>query len=78
MRDGEANPLNPLVVTAETPVVTIGGKQALVYFSGLAPGYVGLWQLNIQIPPDAPSGLAVELVGTYGGRTSNKVTIAIE
>jgi uncharacterized protein (TIGR03437 family) len=78
MKDGDANPVNPLVVTAETPVVTIGGKTALIYYSGLAPGYVGLWQLNIQIPPDAPSGVAIELVVTYGGRTSNRVTIAVE
>jgi uncharacterized protein (TIGR03437 family) len=78
MKDGEANPFNPLVVTSETPVVTIGGKVAVIYYSGLAPGYVGLWQLNIQIPPDAPSGLAVELEVKFGGRTSNKVTIAVE
>lgn len=76
--DGEAATASPLYGTSEIPVVTIGGKGATVFFSGLAPGYVGLWQMNVQIPADAPSGGAVELLVTFGGRTSNRVTIAID
>lgn len=77
IKDGEAAPGNPLASTALLPAITIGGKSATVYFSGLAPGFVGLWQLNVQVPADAPSGAAVEVVMSYGG-TANRVTLAVE
>jgi uncharacterized protein (TIGR03437 family) len=78
IEDGEAAPGNPLAATATLPTITIGGKNATVYFSGLAPGFVSLWQLNVQIPTDAPSGVAVEVVVNFSGRMANRVTIAIE
>lgn len=77
-KDGEAATGIPLLATSSLPSVTIGGKNATVYFSGLTPGFVGLWQLNVQIPNDAPSGANVELAVSFGGRTANRVTIAVE
>jgi adhesin/invasin len=74
---GQAAPLNgPLSTTPQTPVVTIGGISAQVTFSGLAPGYAGLWQINAQVPANAPTGddIPVEIVF---GTTSNSVTMAI-
>ena len=68
---------DPLYVTAFTPTVTIGGVPAVVEFSGLAPGYVGLWQLNVRIPANAPTGNAVPLVVTAEGRASNQTTVVI-
>lgn len=67
----------PLYTTSAVPTVTIGGVQAQVGFSGLAPGFVGLWQLNVRIPDNAPTGAAVPLVITYGNRTSRSTTIAV-
>jgi uncharacterized protein (TIGR03437 family) len=32
-----------------------------VTYSGLAPGFAGLWQINVLIPPDAQSGSTVVL-----------------
>jgi uncharacterized protein (TIGR03437 family) len=29
---------------------------ATVTYSGLAPGFAGLWQINVEIPMDAQSG----------------------
>ncbi|MFN0110777.1 MAG: choice-of-anchor V domain-containing protein [Blastocatellia bacterium] len=78
IKDGEAATGSPLAATASLPTVTIGGKPATVYFSGLAPGFVGLWQLNVQVPADAPSGASVEVVVSFGGKTANPVTIAVE
>jgi uncharacterized protein (TIGR03437 family) len=43
--------------TTQTPEVTIGGKPAQILFSGLTPETVGLYQINVVIPPDAPTGL---------------------
>jgi len=61
------------------PSVTasIGGVNVLVSFSGLAPGFLGLYQVNAQVPPTAPTGSAVPLTITMGGSTSNQATIAI-
>jgi len=43
-----------LARTSVTPAVTVGGVSAAVGFSGLAPGYVGLLQLNIVLPAPLP------------------------
>jgi uncharacterized protein (TIGR03437 family) len=76
VRSGEASPSNPLLTTAALPSANIDGKPAVVYFSGLAPGFVGLWQLNIQVPFDASSG-EVSVSLSLGNQTANDVTIAI-
>jgi uncharacterized protein (TIGR03437 family) len=68
---------NPLSMTLTTPKVTIGGQPATVSFSGLSPGFVGLYQVNAQIPADAPGGSAVTVKLSIGGSESNTVTIAI-
>lgn len=74
---GYAAPLAPSYVTAEVPAVTIGGVPAQAAFSGLAPGFVGLWQLNVLIPANAPTGNAVPLVVTTSSNTSRTTTIAV-
>jgi uncharacterized protein (TIGR03437 family) len=48
-----------------------------VEFSGLAPGTVGAYQINVLIPSNAPSGSAVPVVVSIGGVQSPAVTIAI-
>ncbi len=53
---GEVSPSQPLATTRVQPVVTVGGRPALVIFSGLAPGNVGLYQVNVVVPADAPTG----------------------
>jgi uncharacterized protein (TIGR03437 family) len=51
---------------------------AQVLFSGLQPQFVGVNQVNIIIPPNAPTGDAVPLQIQMGGITSpNNVTIAV-
>src|ERR1019366_4858399 len=69
---------NPLVLTNLQPTVTIGGQPATVLFSGMAPGFVGLWQINAQIPQTVTPGNAVPLVINSGGVSSNTVTIAVQ
>lgn len=68
----------PLSETVLLPTVEIGGVSSRVVFSGLAPGFVGLYQVNAQVPPGTPSGSAVTLTISTGGKVSNTVTIAIE
>jgi uncharacterized protein (TIGR03437 family) len=38
------------------PTVTVGSLPAKVAFAGLTPGYVGLYQIDFQVPAGAPSG----------------------
>jgi uncharacterized protein (TIGR03437 family) len=68
----------PLSPTVTVPSVAIGGESANVVFSGLAPGFVGLYQVNAQVPVSAPTGEAVPLVLTQNGVASNMVTIAVQ
>ncbi|MBI3934303.1 MAG: hypothetical protein HY316_06395 [Acidobacteria bacterium] len=63
-----------------TPVsVTIGGVAASnIGFAGLSPGFVGLYQVDVQVPADVTPGAAVSLKITQNGVDSNQVTVAIE
>jgi len=67
---------NPLSTAATTPMVTIGGIPATVGFVGLAPGFVGLYQVNAQVPEGVPVGNAVPVVLSIGDEQSNTVTMA--
>jgi uncharacterized protein (TIGR03437 family) len=73
--DGTPTPFSPLFWTADTPRVFLGAAYlgdtgslqgpGGIQFSGLAPGLVGVWQINIQIPPNVdvtkPAILLVQL-----------------
>ena len=64
--------------TIRTPLVTIGGVQASTNFAGLAPGYVGVYQVNALVPVTITPGPAVSLSLSINGVSSNAVTIAVE
>ena len=74
---GEVSPANPLSETTETPVVTIGGQNAPVQFSGLAPGNVGLYQVNVVVPEGLSAGLH-EVVLTIGGIDAKPVLLYVK
>jgi uncharacterized protein (TIGR03437 family) len=67
-----------LTPTVLTTTATIGGQPAVVTYSGLAPGFVGLYQVNVTVPANAPSGNAIPLVLSIGGVASNAATLAIQ
>jgi len=48
-----------------------------VVYSGLAPGYIGLWQINVTIPQGTPAGSAVQIRVIINGTPSNTVTVAV-
>ena len=74
---GYAASLTQLQDTVARPTVLIGNVQATLQFSGLTPGYAGLYVVNVQVPDGAPSGDAVPITFTIGGVTANTVTVAI-
>ena len=67
----------PLARTIAPVVVTVGGIPAQVLYAGLAPGFVGLYQINFLIPSGVAPGDAVPLVISTAGATSTPGTMAI-
>jgi len=76
-QDGEATPLSPSLATSATPKVTIGGVDAPVSFSGLAPTLVGIYVVNVQVPDTVSPGDSIPVILTIGGLSSNTVTISV-
>ncbi|MDA0207330.1 MAG: matrixin family metalloprotease [Acidobacteria bacterium] len=64
-------PLSPVV---EGVTATINGQLTIVEFAGAAPGFVGLIQVNVRIPPTSPTGDAVALRVLAGGVASQPGT----
>jgi len=67
-------PLAPLLTlqaggTTTFTYATVDGKQTGGNYIGLAPGLVGLFQVNIQVPIDAPDGDSV--ITAVGSRCSH-------
>jgi uncharacterized protein (TIGR03437 family) len=78
--EGTAAPLNPPATTIATPQVLVGTtpsqEQAVLSFSGLSGGSVGLYQVNFQVPSDVSTG-SIQIAISMGGVTSNVVTMAV-
>jgi uncharacterized protein (TIGR03437 family) len=71
-----AAPANPPPQTTVKPSVLIDGQSATVLWAGLAPGFVGLYQVNAQVPATLTAGQhSLQLV--VNGAASNTVTFAV-
>jgi uncharacterized protein (TIGR03437 family) len=79
--DGTPTPYPPLFYTTAATRVFLGADwldcgatcpqgAGQVQFSGLAPGMVGVWQVNIQIPSNVAVNQALPLVVTLNGQPS--------
>jgi len=71
---GNGAPSNPLAVTAKVEVFfgdpTWSQAGIIVDWSGLAPGFVGLYQLNLRVPGDHIKGESVPITLRIGGVSS--------
>jgi uncharacterized protein (TIGR03437 family) len=76
---GSVAPANGSVLyqTVQTPIVTIGGVSTPVLFSGIAPGFAGEYQINIQVPGGVTPGDDVPVVVSMPNGASDSVTIAV-
>jgi len=76
--DGAGAPSSPLSNTVAPATVTIGGVNAPASFSGLSPGFVGLYQINAAVPNGVAAGNTVPVVVSIAGTAGPPVTIAVE
>jgi uncharacterized protein (TIGR03437 family) len=65
--NGLPAPSDPLATALAFPSVTLGGTSLSIDYAGLAPGEVGVYQINATVPSSAPQGLSVPLVIGQGG-----------
>lgn len=65
----------PLAQTTFTPTVLIANQPAAVSYSGLAPGFIGLYQINVIVPASVPNGYQpIQLnIGGYASNTAQMV-----
>jgi uncharacterized protein (TIGR03437 family) len=75
LKDGE--PGTGAEITVATPTATLGGKNAPISFHGTAPGFVALFQVNMQVPTGLASGNQ-PLVLTISGVASQTVQLPVK
>jgi uncharacterized protein (TIGR03437 family) len=77
--DGAPAPSSPPFATTVSPVTaTVGGVPAQVQFAGLAPGYIGVYQVNVTVPSGVSPGSNVPIVLTTSGFSSSPATVTIQ
>lgn len=76
VEDGVAAATQPLSLSPAIPNVFLAGRQLTVMYNGLAPGFAGVWQLDVAIPSDAPTGPALGL-SVQNGITSNVISVSV-
>lgn len=72
--NGLPGPTQPLAIAVLQPTVTLGSAPMILSYAGLAPGEVGVYQINVTVPGDAPQGLNVPLTIAQG---SNSQTVNV-
>jgi uncharacterized protein (TIGR03437 family) len=78
LAEGIAPPLDPLSTTTAAPTIRLGNRELQPSFTGMVPGYPGLWQINVQVPADAAPGATDVSVLFDASLPSNVLSIAIE
>lgn len=69
-------PLSPLSMVRGTVTATIGGQAAQVLFAGLAPGFAGLYQVNLVVPQLAAGNYLLQI--SVNGEASNSAPLSIQ
>jgi large repetitive protein len=63
---GVGSPFSPLAQTVDAPTITLNSEPVSFLFSGLTPGLVGLYQIDLQVPADAQNGDLLLVVSQPG------------
>ncbi|MGC9950096.1 MAG: glycoside hydrolase family 30 beta sandwich domain-containing protein [Bryobacteraceae bacterium] len=73
---GAAASADPLSNVTATVTATVGGAAASVLFAGLAPGFAGLWQIDVALPAGTSGEMPV--IVNVPGAASNTVTVWVK
>jgi uncharacterized protein (TIGR03437 family) len=73
---GFAASASPPAVAIDQPDVSLGGLSLPLYFAGLAPGEVGVYEIHALVPGWAPTGMQVPLTITQGP-SSTTLTVRV-
>lgn len=65
----------PLSYVTASVTATLGGQLANIQFAGLTPGFAGLYQINLQVPPLPPGDYPVQL--SVNGTPGNTATVTV-
>ncbi len=77
--DGAAGPPGPNTANVQAAVtVLIDNINCAIQYQGLAPGFAGLYQLNVVVPASATPGPAIPVAISTNGAYLDQVTIAIK
>lgn len=75
---GQAAPFSPLL-TARLPVrVELGNTVLVPSYAGLSPGFAGLYQVDVQVPANFPSGTYTLRIVAGTGSRSNAVSLTVQ
>jgi uncharacterized protein (TIGR03437 family) len=74
---GPTEAAGALQTTVVTPTVFVGALPLQPVFSGLAPGFTGLYQVDVQLPASVPSGLQ-SIVLSADNAHSNSIGITVQ
>jgi minor extracellular serine protease Vpr len=73
---GEATPATPPLANTKVPAsVTIGSSPTQFVFSGLTPGSIGLYQVNVVIPGTSPTGTQTLTLSIGGQSTTANIAV---
>jgi uncharacterized protein (TIGR03437 family) len=75
---GQPGPIPPATTVYQPVVVGLNNTGVPASFSGIAPYFVGLDQVNFMIPIDAPVGSGISFTVNIDGVSSQSSTIAIQ
>ncbi len=75
---GAVPPTNPLSIVSGSVTASIGGLPATVQFAGAAPGYPGLYQINLLVPSTVLSGTRALSLYVNGEPSQAGATVQIQ
>jgi uncharacterized protein (TIGR03437 family) len=73
---GAASPTSPLAKVTAQPTVMLDSQSCTVTFAGLTPNFVGLYQIDFQVPSNAKSG-ELEVDVTQNGIAANPTLLPV-
>jgi uncharacterized protein (TIGR03437 family) len=76
LASGMPTPSSPFYNVTVKPTVMVDNQPSNVSFAGLTPGFVGLYQVDFQVPAGAQAGEDVVSV-TQNGIAANPTLLAV-